>query len=580
MATDVARLAMEFTTNGARRVQSEMEALRSGSVRLTRATQQQIAESQRLSSTFRAQAASTRIVSAQSRQMSNSFRGVALQLNQVVQQGAVTGNFFQALAVQIPDLVVGMGPLGIILGGLAGGFATLALSSGEADESLEDLTDRTKELVNELGRATDLQRQFINAQFQQSIQDQKTAITEAEESIRSVNARLEDFRRAVGEDVPDAVFNSNSAVKSLRQELSDAELSIDNAESSIESITKQQKEFWEEVEETGNKLDDTTEKLNTFVESIVAQGETVGLTARETALYEAARLGANEADIQAINNAFDLIEAEKQKQIELKRSEERQKATRRALLASTEIGTQDDPLLQRIAAEKRGQQILLEQQQQYKEARDNLDQQIISSASSTVGALANVVGDLAGRQSNAYRAAFLAQQGFAIASSIVNTQMAAAAALAPPPIGLGPVAGLPYAQTIEALGAANVAIIAGQTVAGLASSYSGGDESSDAPSFAGGGFTGTGPRSGGLDGRGGFPAILHPNETVIDHTRGQGMGGGVVVNIVNAPQGTRTETRQDADGRQIIDVFVADMATGGPMSKSMQGTFGLKRQGR
>lgn len=39
------------------------------------------------------------------------------------------------------------------------------------------------------------------------------------------------------------------------------------------------------------------------------------------------------------------------------------------------------------------------------------------------------------------------------------------------------------------------------------------------PSFAGGGSTGFGPRSGGVDGLGGFPAILHPNETVIDHTR-------------------------------------------------------------
>lgn len=40
-----------------------------------------------------------------------------------------------------------------------------------------------------------------------------------------------------------------------------------------------------------------------------------------------------------------------------------------------------------------------------------------------------------------------------------------------------------------------------------------------APSFAGGGFTGSAARSGGIDGRGGFPAILHPRETVIDHMR-------------------------------------------------------------
>jgi len=38
-------------------------------------------------------------------------------------------------------------------------------------------------------------------------------------------------------------------------------------------------------------------------------------------------------------------------------------------------------------------------------------------------------------------------------------------------------------------------------------------------SFAGGGYTGSAPRAGGIDGQGGFPAILHPQETVIDHTR-------------------------------------------------------------
>ena len=44
------------------------------------------------------------------------------------------------------------------------------------------------------------------------------------------------------------------------------------------------------------------------------------------------------------------------------------------------------------------------------------------------------------------------------------------------------------------------------------------------PSGNGGGYTGSGARAGGVDGKGGFPAILHPNETVIDHTKGQGMG--------------------------------------------------------
>jgi hypothetical protein len=42
------------------------------------------------------------------------------------------------------------------------------------------------------------------------------------------------------------------------------------------------------------------------------------------------------------------------------------------------------------------------------------------------------------------------------------------------------------------------------------------------PSFDGGGYTGNGSRTGGLDGQGGFMAMLHPQETVTDHTRGGG----------------------------------------------------------
>tara|TARA_R100001126_G_scaffold44718_1_gene25376 strand:+ start:9683 stop:11275 length:1593 start_codon:yes stop_codon:yes gene_type:complete len=51
------------------------------------------------------------------------------------------------------------------------------------------------------------------------------------------------------------------------------------------------------------------------------------------------------------------------------------------------------------------------------------------------------------------------------------------------------------------------------------------------PSGEGGMFTGTAPRVGGVDGKGGFPAILHPGETVVDHTKGQSAGANVTFNI-------------------------------------------------
>lgn len=52
-------------------------------------------------------------------------------------------------------------------------------------------------------------------------------------------------------------------------------------------------------------------------------------------------------------------------------------------------------------------------------------------------------------------------------------------------------------------------------------------------SFDGGGYTGAGSRSGGLDGKGGFMAMLHPDETVVDHTKGQGAGAAPITVVQN-----------------------------------------------
>ncbi|MAH32277.1 MAG: hypothetical protein CMG78_09605 [Marinobacter sp.] len=54
------------------------------------------------------------------------------------------------------------------------------------------------------------------------------------------------------------------------------------------------------------------------------------------------------------------------------------------------------------------------------------------------------------------------------------------------------------------------------------------------PSADGGGYTGNAPRTGGMDGKGGFLAMLHPRETVVDHTRGQGMGRAIMFDLRGA----------------------------------------------
>lgn len=77
-------------------------------------------------------------------------------------------------------------------------------------------------------------------------------------------------------------------------------------------------------------------------------------------------------------------------------------------------------------------------------------------------------------------------------------------------------------------------------------------------SFDGGGFTGPGSRVGGLDGRGGFMALVHPNETVVDHSRGQGVGG-VVQNITvrapNPPAFVKAASRAALEGRRRLQGY-------------------------
>jgi hypothetical protein len=81
------------------------------------------------------------------------------------------------------------------------------------------------------------------------------------------------------------------------------------------------------------------------------------------------------------------------------------------------------------------------------------------------------------------------------------------------------------------------------------------------PQFAGGGFTGHGPRSGGLDGQGGFMAMLHPEEQVIDLHRsaprsatggaaaGGGSRGGTFAPTIQVQTGP---VQQQPDGSQWI----------------------------
>jgi hypothetical protein len=144
------------------------------------------------------------------------------------------------------------------------------------------------------------------------------------------------------------------------------------------------------------------------------------------------------------------------------------------------------------------------------------------SAISTVGTAMEQVSDLFAKGSGEAKAFMLVSKALAAGNAIIaglvgemQIKLAYASLAAstgnPALVGIGEAHG----ALMKTMGFVNAGMIMGQAAA----------------SFDGGGFTGMGARAGGVDGKGGFPAILHPNETVIDHSKGQSMGTNVTINI-------------------------------------------------
>jgi hypothetical protein len=161
---------------------------------------------------------------------------------------------------------------------------------------------------------------------------------------------------------------------------------------------------------------------------------------------------------------------------------------------------------------------------------------------------------------------FAISKAFAIADSIVSIQQ-----------GIAKAASLPFPANLGAMAtvAASTASIVGNIQAVRMS-------------FAGGGFTGNGPRSGGLDGQGGFLAMMHPKETVIDHTKPGGGGrGGAQMNVVinnNAPGVEATAVQRDD---QTLEVVIEKVDQGlasrmrqgkGHLNRAVKDTYQLTRR--
>lgn len=296
---------------------------------------------------------------------------------------------------------------------------------------------------------------------------------------------------------------------------------------------------------TGNASDKASRKSADSVEEMIKklqqQALTYEMSSSQIAVYDAILAGANVTQLTTIQQLAQELEArqaikdmlsDEEKAIEanykaqenaLKTIEQGKKSGLTGVDAiradyDERISVQYEALKEMQWLETEHADILIRLQQEKSAAiiteleKQKMAQMELGAA--TIGVQRSIAEALHGAMvegSAAQKAMFVISQGIAAADAIISGNVGAMKALATNPTDPATVA---YSNWVRAQGYVTAGIIAGQTIG----------------SFEGGGFTGYGARAGGVDGRGGMPAIVHPNETIIDHTKG-GAGQSVYITI-------------------------------------------------
>ena len=280
--------------------------------------------------------------------------------------------------------------------------------------------------------------------------------------------------------------------------------------------------------------------VESLIKSLTEQTAVIGMTNRELDIYKAMQKGATEQDIATINTLHDLSDARRQVAEDIKFQNSVAPKTERkgmgqivsefdSLIESqkTELDLFKDHQDKKLALVDEHEQAVNDVMTDYNEirrqiadetaayeiaARMQTQQQVLGIMSQQV----NQLGGMFDQATTLGKAFYVAQQGLAAAQAIISGEVASVKILeahASLPGGMAIAA--PMAAMAKMMGYASAAAIAGQTVA----------------SFEGGGMTFSGVRSGGMDGKGGRMAMVHPNEKITDMEKQGGSAGPVNVNI-------------------------------------------------
>jgi TP901 family phage tail tape measure protein len=190
------------------------------------------------------------------------------------------------------------------------------------------------------------------------------------------------------------------------------------------------------------------------------------------------------------------------------------------------------------------------------------------------GDISDQLGGLVKENEGAAKAMFIASKAIAIAQAVVNTELAATAALT-----MGPIAGIPMSAVVRGLGYSSIAVMAATAI----SEYQG--------KFEHGGMISAGKF--GLVGESGVPemvkgpAVVTSARSTAALMNGAGKGSGdVTINIINqAGVQVETQERDGLDGK-VIDLIIrrtedkiaSGIAQGGTkITQALERTYPLRR---
>ena len=514
----------------------------------------------------------------QGKALNNQFRLMRGGIGQIGHQVQDISVQFQG--GQSPFVILGqqgsqiaslMGPHGAVVGAFLAVGAAIAGSMLPnlfgASEALRDVENEADKLVDRFHELDGVLKASAITQVTQAIENNKKAIKEAEEELEKLN-RVEGAHVA-GQGV--LTISIEAANKKIQEQETNIAL----------------------LKESNVKLkasiDGTSDATESLIESLEAEADALGKTQRALDLKKASDKGATQADLDAINAAHDkkdayddVIEGIKEEQdalkaaakakekataAEIKMEEDlaaailranekkeaseqsaRDKANARAAAdmknAITNLDALEVSLMNRAELLKNSyeqEQAVLDEalefnlvsRQEHAALQHEIDVKMaesqkelaLSTASNLIGMTSSMVSTMSGmveEGSAMGKTFFVIGQTMAAADAIIKGYQTASAVklayaeLAALTANPGLIAvGDAHAAMAVGMGFATAGMIAGQTLA----------------SFEGGGFTGSGVRSGGMDGKGGMMAMLHPNEKVTDLHKGQGESQVINVNF-------------------------------------------------